>query len=94
MAGPLRSPHGVITTVAGRGPSYSYGYKAGYPGDGGRAIDALLNRPHGVAVDSAGNVYIADTENFVVRKITPDGIISTIAGNGEWCCSGLSPAPR
>lgn len=78
------SPDGVITTIAGRGPSYSSGYKGGYSGDGGPAINAELNRPHGVAIDSEGSIYIADSENFVVRKVTPDGIISTVAGNGAW----------
>jgi sugar lactone lactonase YvrE len=52
---------GVITTVAGRGPSYGFGYKGGYSGDGGPATDAELNLPHGVAVDAAGAIYIADT---------------------------------
>jgi sugar lactone lactonase YvrE len=75
------SSDGTITTVAGRGPSYSY-YKGGYSGDGGRAVDAEPNQPHGVAVDAAGNMFIADTENFRVRKVTPDGIITTVAGNG------------
>jgi DNA-binding beta-propeller fold protein YncE len=81
------SPDGIITAVAGRGPSYGYYYHGGYSGDGGAATDAELNLPHGVAVDPAGNIYIADTQNYVVRKVTPDGIISSVAGNGSWCCS-------
>jgi hypothetical protein len=78
------SPAGVITTVAGTGQSYGYYYHGGYSGDGGRATNALLNMPRGVAVDREGNLYIADSENFRVRKVTPDGIITTVAGNGVW----------
>jgi uncharacterized protein (TIGR03437 family) len=66
---------GIITTVAGNGVS-------AYGGDGGPALSAQLNGPQGVAVDSAGNLYIADTENNRVRQVTPGGAISTIAGNG------------
>lgn len=53
-----------------------------YAGDGGPAIDAELNNPEGVAVDGAGNVYIADTSNNRIRMVTPDGNIHTVAGNG------------
>jgi trimeric autotransporter adhesin len=66
---------GVISTVAGNG-------KHGYSGDGGEATSAQLDRPEGVAVDFSGNVYIADLWNCRIRKVTPDGIITTIAGNG------------
>lgn len=69
------SPDGVITTFAGSG-------QLGYAGDGGQATAAALNTPRGLAVDAAGNVYIADTNNHCVRKVTPDGIITTVAGNG------------
>jgi uncharacterized protein (TIGR03437 family) len=55
---------------------------ADYSGDGGPAIDAELNNPEGVAVDAAGNVYIADTLNHRIRMVTPDGNIHTVAGNG------------
>ncbi len=65
---------GVITTIAGGA--------AGFSGDGGPASSAQLNGPTGIAFDSAGNLYIADTYNYRVRKITPDGIIRTIAGTG------------
>ena len=54
----------------------------GYSGDGGQATSASLNTPTGVAVDSSGNVFIADGGNQRVRKVTPTGIISTVAGNG------------
>ncbi len=65
----------VITTLAGSDLE-------GYQGDGGEAIDALLDTPVGIAVDSAGNVYFSDSENHVIRKIATNGIITTIAGDG------------
>jgi sugar lactone lactonase YvrE len=71
---------GIITTVAGACGFY---YARGYSGDGGPATSAKLNRPHGVAVDIAGNLYIADTDNNRIRKIGLDGIITTIAGDGN-----------
>lgn len=67
---------GIISTIAGTGVS-------GYAGDGGPAIAAQLNEPYGVAIDDAGNIYIPDANNNVVRKINPAGIISTIAGVGQ-----------
>lgn len=67
------TPGGIISTVAG-------GAGNGYAGDGGKATSAKLNNPHGVAVDAVGNLYIADTNNFVVRKVDKSGIITTIAG--------------
>jgi len=57
-------------------------------GDGGKAIDAVLFFPYRVAWDSAGNLYIADANNNRIRKVTPNGIISTIAGNGSYVVSG------
>jgi serine/threonine protein kinase/sugar lactone lactonase YvrE len=60
----------------------------GFSGDGGRAVDAALNSPSGVCLDSAGNVYIADSGNHRVRKVTPDGRIVTVAGNGTPDFSG------
>ena len=66
--------NGVITTVAGNG---TYGFS----GDNGRATSAQLNYPFGVAIDSAGNVYVADASNNRVRKIS-GGLITTIAGTG------------
>ena len=67
---------GVITTVAGDG-----GF-AGYGGDGGAAVAAQLNIPTGVALDGAGNLYIADQFNHRIRKVDAAGVISTVAGTG------------
>jgi len=67
---------GIITTVAGNGAS-------GYAGDGGPATAAELNYPSGVAVDDLGNLYIADTGNNVIRRVTPSGLIGTFAGTGS-----------
>ena len=52
----------------------------GYSGDGGAATNASLNLPQGVAFDSKGNLYIADTFNNRIRKVTPDGVFTTLAG--------------
>ena len=62
--------------------------KAGYSGDGGPATAATLNLPAGVAFDSLGNLAIADWANDVIRRVTPSGIITTIAGNGRTGYSG------
>jgi uncharacterized protein (TIGR03437 family) len=70
------SSSGTITTVAGSA-------KAGFSGDGGPAIAASLQNPQGIALDTAGNLYIADTSNQVIRKVNPQGIITTVAGNGQ-----------
>ena len=71
----------LISPVAGTGID-------GFAGDGGPALLARLRSPNGVAVDGSGNVYIADTGNFRVRKVTPDGKIRTIAGNGRYGSTG------
>jgi uncharacterized protein (TIGR03437 family) len=65
---------GIVTTIAGTGT-------AGFGGDNGAATSAQLNAPQGIAVDSAGNVYVADTANSRVRKIS-NGTITTVAGSG------------
>ncbi len=65
----------VINTIAGNG-------KAGYSGDGGPATKAQIAGALGIAVDAAGNLYIADTGNCVIRKVNTKGVITTIAGDG------------
>jgi len=72
--------NGVISTVAGNGTP-------GYAGDNGLAANAELDGPYGVAVDSIGNLYIADTANSRIRKVS-GGVITTVAGNGTCCFSG------
>jgi hypothetical protein len=66
---------GIISTIAGNGT-------ASYSGDGGQGTAAEINRAFGVAIDAAGNVFIADWYNYRIRKVNTSGIISTIAGNG------------
>ena len=72
---------GTITTVAGSGKTGAFG--GGFSGDGGPAAEALLNRPTGVAVDGAGNLFIADRGNHRIRKVDSAGTITTVAGSGE-----------
>ncbi len=73
--------HGTITTIAGNGT-------AGFAGDGGPALNAALNYPAGLCLDSAGNLFVADRNNHRVRKIDSHGTITTIAGNGKPDWSG------
>jgi sugar lactone lactonase YvrE len=75
------STSGTITTVAGDG-------SAGFSGDGGPATNAQLAGPYGVAVDAAGNLYIADFQNSRVRKVSTSGTITTVAGDGSFGFSG------
>jgi streptogramin lyase len=70
-----------VTTIAGNG-------QRGYRGDGGPAINASLNMPHEIRFDSAGNLYIAERDSHVIRKVDTMGIISTVAGNGVAGFSG------
>ena len=70
------TPQGIMTTYAGTGTP-------GYSGDGGRATAAQLNLPMGIAFDSKGNLYIADMANQRIRRVAPDGVITTAAGNGN-----------
>ncbi len=72
---------GIITTFAGNG-------ETGFSGDDGPAASASLYNPGGVALDGSGNLLIADTWNNVVRQVSPEGIITTIAGNGQWGFDG------
>ncbi|MEU5667420.1 RICIN domain-containing protein [Streptomyces longwoodensis] len=75
------TPDGTISTVAGTGA-------AGFGGDGGPATAARLNGPFGVAVDSTDTLYLSDYYNHRVRKVTPDGTISTVVGNGTGAYKG------
>ncbi len=68
------TPRGLISTVAGNG-------NPGYRGDNGLAWRAELSFPTGLAVDSLGNLYIADSGNNVVRRVSTSGVITTVAGN-------------
>jgi trimeric autotransporter adhesin len=70
------TPSGTVSTVAGTGT-------AGYSGDGGPATQAMLNAPHALALDQAGNLYITDSQNRVIRRVTPGGLIATVAGSGN-----------
>lgn len=72
---------GVITTVAGTGTS-------GLSGDGGPATSATLREPAGLAIDTSGNLYIADWSNHLIRRVDTNGIITTVAGNGSRTLSG------
>jgi hypothetical protein len=72
---------GVISNYAGNGLE-------GFSGDGGQATQAKLGFPTGVAVDNSGNLYIADSNNARVRKVSTSGIITTVAGNGQYGFNG------
>jgi sugar lactone lactonase YvrE len=67
--------NGIISTLAGNG-------HPGFNGDGGPASSAQLRTPYGLAIDRNGNLYIADLGNARIRRVTPDGVISTFAGGG------------
>jgi DNA-binding beta-propeller fold protein YncE len=77
---------GIITTFAGNG-------EATYAGDGGPAVQASLNFPTDVAIGPDHSVYIADAHNHVIRRVRPDGTISTVAGNGTAGFSGDGGPP-
>lgn len=77
---------GAVRTVAGAGT-------AGFSGDGGQAAQAQLNAPTGVAVDAAGTLLIADTGNNRVRRVSSDGIITTVVGSGAKGFSGDGGLP-
>lgn len=90
----VMTPTGTITTLAGTGTT-GLG-EGGFSGDNGLATLARLNAPEGVAVDAAGHVYIADTENHRIRQIiSPTGLITTVAGSGTQGFNGDNqPAPN
>lgn len=70
------SPDGTITTIAGTG-------EMGFSGDSGPATKARFAYPAAIAIDGKANLYVADFQNHRIRKISPDGIITTVAGTGE-----------
>jgi uncharacterized protein (TIGR03437 family) len=72
---------GIVSTYAGNGVS-------AYTGDGGQAVNASISDAMSVATDAAGNLYIADSSNRVIRRVTPAGVITTIAGTGTEGFSG------
>src|SRR5439155_14250827 len=72
---------GAISTLAGTGV-------AGFSGDNGPATSAQLSNPRGIGLDGAGDVIVADTSNNRIRRITPGGTITTIAGTGTEGDSG------
>lgn len=78
------APDGTITTVAGTGA-------AGFSGDEGPATAAQINHPLGLAVDSAGNLFIVDSRNYRVRRVAADGTITTVFGGSE---GGATGSPR
>ncbi len=76
------APDGTLTLIAGNGTE-------GFSGDGGPALQAQLAAPTGVAVDAAGNILIADNLNRRIRRVTPAGIITTVAGGGTGTTDGI-----
>ncbi len=74
-------PPGIISTVAGTGIN-------GFSGDGGPAATAQLNYPNDVVADASGNIFIADYNNNRIRRVSPSGVITTVAGNGSPGFSG------
>jgi uncharacterized protein (TIGR03437 family) len=83
VCAPASAQTQIIETVAGSGATGTFS-NANFSGDGGQATSALLNQPASVAVDASGNLFIADTANGRIRKVSPSGVITTVAGNG--CC--------
>jgi sugar lactone lactonase YvrE len=80
------TPGGTISTFAGTGV-------AGYSGDGGPSTSAQVNRPMGLGIDAAGNIYIADFNNNRFRRVNANGIISTFAGTGTAGSAGDGGSP-
>ena len=75
------TPAGIISTVAGNGTP-------GFAGDGGPATASSFNFPGGLATDQSGAIYVADSPNHRIRRITPDGLVNSVAGNGTSAFNG------
>jgi hypothetical protein len=92
--------NGIITTVAGVGPSDTFVKGPWVPGvqpkggDGGPATQGVLESPWGITFDAQGNLYIADRDHHVIRKVDTNGIITTVAGTGVRGFSGTAVPPR
>ena len=72
------TPEGLVSTLAGSGLGFA----------NGKGTDAAFSGPQDIALDSSGNVYVADTSNHLIRKITPSGLVSTIAGSSQGFLNG------
>jgi sugar lactone lactonase YvrE len=83
------TPAGAVSTIAGSGPT---GPGNGGFADGAGTTQALFNSPSGIAVDPAGNLYVADFNNSKIRKISPSGVVSTIAGSVDGEADGQGSA--
>src|SRR5207244_1030345 len=73
-------PDGIITTIAGNPEKAGNSWKPGYSGDGGPAIKAKLYWPTSLVLAPDGSLYFSDQGNYVIRRISPTGTISTVAG--------------
>jgi sugar lactone lactonase YvrE len=78
------SPDGMVSTIAGSSAGYA----------DGKGATAQFNRPLGICIDPAGNLYVADSENNKIRKITPDGTVSTFAGSVSGKADGKGAAAK
>jgi len=77
------TPEGVVTTLAGASPTVTAGFADG------TGTAARFNTPWGIAVNAAGNLYVADSSNHAIRKITPQGVVTTVAGSYPTKASGF-----
>ncbi len=85
------APNGIVTTYAGgNNDNANDTGESGFSGDGGQAVLAKLNSPQGLALGPDGSLYIADTYNQRIRRVAPDGIITTFAGSGTTAFGGFS----